>query len=198
MAKSALATIPEATRVPQPDRKFSLDSVLMSATAEKILQKHPRPPGVLPVLILIAESEFHDKAATAKLLCAKAPARPAANVVLPGWAREIDTGPAKTEPNETFIFGNITVNVSTMEVCRGGAIVFLRCKEFQLLLYLLKNPRRVISRNELLKEVWGHNSYPTTRTVDNHVLRLRQKLEKEPNQPRHFVTIHGVGYRFLP
>jgi DNA-binding response OmpR family regulator len=56
----------------------------------------------------------------------------------------------------------------------------------------------VISRDELLNEVWGYESYPCTRTVDNHILRLRKKLEPEPRRPRHFRTVHGTGYKFLP
>ena len=63
---------------------------------------------------------------------------------------------------------------------------------------MIKNARRAISRDELLNKVWGYENYPCTRTVDNHILKLRQKLEPDPNMPRHFLTVHGVGYRFLP
>lgn len=196
--KPAIAPARETLRVPTPDRRICLDAVLVLAAAEKIPGKHPRPSGVLPVLILIAESDFHDEAATSNLLPARSTVRTGLNVIVPGWVREFGTGDKDAEQNGMFTFGEVTVNVPTMEVSRNGRIVKLRCKEFQLLLHLLKNPRRVISRNELLKDVWGYQSYPTTRTVDNHILRLRQKLEREPNQPRHFVTIHGVGCRFLP
>ena len=71
-------------------------------------------------------------------------------------------------------------------------------KEFKTLEYLTKNPERVISRDELLNEVWGYQNYPCTRTVDNHILRLRQKLESDPSHPSHFLTIHGMGYKFAP
>jgi DNA-binding winged helix-turn-helix (wHTH) protein len=63
---------------------------------------------------------------------------------------------------------------------------------------LIQNPRLVISRDQLLNEVWGYENYPCTRTVDNNILRLRQKLEQHPSQPIHFVTVHGAGYKFLP
>jgi DNA-binding response OmpR family regulator len=85
-----------------------------------------------------------------------------------------------------------------MEIHRNGRAVTLTRKEFQTLAYLIKNARRVISREELLNEVWGYESYPCTRTVDNHILRLRQKLERNPSRPVHFQTIHGAGYKFLP
>jgi DNA-binding response OmpR family regulator len=195
--KSTLGTIGEIPRGRETSRGLFLDDVRVSATAQKILGKHSKPAGAVPVLFLLAESDFHDEAATNELRSARPAARAGLNVVVPGWLREAGADSEDSQQQETFTFGEITVNVPTMEVCRGGRIVRLRCKEFQLLMHLLKNPRRVISRDELLKDVWGYQSYPTTRTVDNHMLRLRQKLEAEPNQPKHFVTVHGVGYRFL-
>ena len=100
--------------------------------------------------------------------------------------------------SETFEFGGVTGCLSTMEVHRNGRPVTLTHKEFKTLAYLMKNPRRVVSREELLNEVWGYESYPSTRTVDNHILRLRRKLETEPAHPKHFHTVHCAGYRFLP
>jgi DNA-binding response OmpR family regulator len=85
-----------------------------------------------------------------------------------------------------------------MEIHRNGRPVILTFKEFKTLAYLIKNPRRVISRDELLNEVWGYENYPCTRTVDNHILRLRKKLEIEPAHPKHFHTVHSSGYKFLP
>ena len=64
--------------------------------------------------------------------------------------------------------------------------------------YFANFPSRVISREELLNQVWGYENYPSTRTVDNHVLRLRQKLESDPASPRYFLTMHGSGYKFMP
>jgi predicted nucleic acid-binding protein len=71
-------------------------------------------------------------------------------------------------------------------------------KESKMLAYLIKNPRRVISREELLNEVWRYENHPRTRTVDNHILKLRKKLEAEPAHPQHFHTVHSAGYKFLP
>jgi DNA-binding response OmpR family regulator len=64
--------------------------------------------------------------------------------------------------------------------------------------FLTKNPQRAISRDELLDKVWGYENYPSTRTVYNHMLRLCQKLEKDPSHPSHFLTVHGPGYKFVP
>ena len=64
--------------------------------------------------------------------------------------------------------------------------------------FFASNPERVVSRDELLNEVWGYQAYPTTRTVDNHIMRLRQKTEKNPASPVHLQTVRGVGYKFVP
>jgi hypothetical protein len=95
-------------------------------------------------------------------------------------------------------FGVVAVRFSTMETCRMGQPVPMTCKEFKMLEYMIRNPRKVLSRDELLNQVWGYKCYPTTRTVDTHILRLRCKLEQEPSQPHHFLTVHRMGYRFLP
>jgi len=85
-----------------------------------------------------------------------------------------------------------------MEANRDGESLMLTALEFKILKYLIQNARRVISRDELLNKVWGYDNYPTTRTVDNQVLKLRKKLERDPSQPVHFRTVHGAGYKFLP
>jgi DNA-binding response OmpR family regulator len=98
---------------------------------------------------------------------------------------------------DVLVYGDVTISFSAMEVRRGGQPVALTRKEFKTLAYLLQNARRVISRDELLNEVWGYQFYPSTRTVDNHILQLRKKLEPEPARPKHFRTVRGMGYKFL-
>ena len=90
------------------------------------------------------------------------------------------------------------VNFMKMEVVRGHVQIPLALKEFRTLEFMIKNARRAISRDELLNEVWGYENYPCTRTVDNHILKLRQKLESDPANPAHLVTIDGLGYKFIP
>ena len=84
-----------------------------------------------------------------------------------------------------------------MEAKRAGQTVSMTAQEFKLLKFLSRSAERVVTREELLNEVWGYNNYPTTRTVDTHILRLRQKLEKDPTDPIHFRTVHGTGYKFV-
>jgi two-component system alkaline phosphatase synthesis response regulator PhoP len=90
------------------------------------------------------------------------------------------------------------MNFPNAEVMRGGRSLGLTAKEFRTLKFMIQNVGRVISRRELLNEVWGYHDYPHTRTVDTHILRLRNKLERDPSQPIHFRTLPRVGYKFVP
>jgi DNA-binding response OmpR family regulator len=95
-------------------------------------------------------------------------------------------------------FSNTEIDLDRRAVTCRGVEVKLTPAEYNLLTFFLQNADRVLTRDLILNSVWGYESYPNTRTVDAHVMRLRQKLEPEPSTPSHFVTVHGVGYRFLP
>lgn len=97
-----------------------------------------------------------------------------------------------------FSFSDVCVDFRKMEVRRQGQPLSLTAQLFKVLKFMLQNSDRVLSREELLNQVWGFHCYPTTRTVDNHILKLRQKLEPEPSNPVHFLTIYCVGYKFVP
>jgi DNA-binding response OmpR family regulator len=99
--------------------------------------------------------------------------------------------------NNRVTFGDIAADFAGMEVTKGGVPVVLTAHEIKLLQYFVENPERVITREELLNDVWHYASYPTTRTVDNHVMKLRQKLEPDPARPVYFRTMHGIGYKFV-
>jgi DNA-binding response OmpR family regulator len=103
-----------------------------------------------------------------------------------------------TNTDSVIVFGDVVVDLSSHEVRRRGQPVVLTALEFKTLKYFMQNARRAISRDELLNEVWGYENYPCTRTVDNHILKLRRKLERDPSKPAHFRTLHGAGYKFLP
>jgi DNA-binding response OmpR family regulator len=103
-----------------------------------------------------------------------------------------------TREANVYIFADVMVDFFKTEITRRGQKIAVTRKEFETLEFLAKNAQRVISREELLNEVWGYQHYPCTRTVDNHMLRLRQKLESDPSKPLHFLTVHGRGYKFLP
>ena len=102
------------------------------------------------------------------------------------------------EEADVYVFADVMLDFYKTEITRGGEKIAVTPKEFKTLKFLAKNAQRVISRDELLNEVWGYQHYPCTRTVDNHMLRLRQKLETDPSHPSHFLTVHGQGYKFVP
>ena len=97
---------------------------------------------------------------------------------------------------EMCYFGSVRVDLRGTEVTREGRIVGLSAREFQLLRYFIEHPGATLSRDELLKEVWGYNANIFTRTVDVHVASLRQKLENDPKQPKFILTVQGLGYKF--
>jgi DNA-binding response OmpR family regulator len=106
----------------------------------------------------------------------------------------------RTSPEARKIaqFGVIAVDFERRIVTRRGETLKMTPAEYNLLSYFLQNPDRPLTRDMILNSVWGYESFPNTRTVDAHVVRLRQKLESDVNTPRHFLTVHGVGYRFVP
>ena len=94
-------------------------------------------------------------------------------------------------------FGEVEVDLRKCRVLKSGKAIDISSKEFELLKYFIVHCGETLSRDRLLEDVWGYDNYPTTRTVDTHLVRLRQKLEPNPDQPQYFLTVHGTGYRFV-
>ncbi len=98
---------------------------------------------------------------------------------------------------EVYRFSDVEVNIRGNEVLRTGKPIELSSKEFALLAYFIAHPAETLSRDRLLDAVWGYDNYPNTRTVDTHIVHLRQKLEPNPEEPRFILTVHGSGYKFV-
>ena len=94
-------------------------------------------------------------------------------------------------------FSDVVVDFKAYRALKNQEPIELSAREYRLLRYLVSKQGSVVTRDELLDEVWGYNSYPTTRTVDNHIARLRQKIESNIDEPQHILTVHGVGYKFV-
>ena len=187
---------------PEPETNANairfLDETLTSVPASDIPEDFRKLSRFFPVIVLVPKIVFEDEETPKKLKPNKSVTdlTDTKNDCLP-----LDAPRAwltNSNATNTFEFGVVRGCLSTMEIHRNGRPVTLTRKEFNTLAYLIKNPQRVISREELLNEVWGYKNYPCTRTVDNHILRLRKKLEIEPAHPQHFHTVHCAGYRFLP
>jgi DNA-binding response OmpR family regulator len=104
--------------------------------------------------------------------------------------------PPKTQPDD-LQFDDVVVDFRRYEAAKSGVQLEMTRKEFGVLRLLASKPGEVITRDDLLNEVWGLENYPTTRTVDNHIASLRAKIEADPTQPRHLLTVHGVGYKLV-
>jgi two-component system response regulator VicR len=94
-------------------------------------------------------------------------------------------------------FGDVFIDFKCFEARKDDKVLDLSRKEFGVLRLLAARAGEVVTRDELLDEVWGYDQYPTTRTVDNHISLLRTKLEDDPSRPRHLITVHGVGYKLV-
>jgi len=158
------------------------------------LREIRRSSQFLPVIVLIPKSLIRDQTLPTEIVAAKSTknAMETKNLGFP------DSFGEQLDPEGEYGFGDVRINFSEMTAFHRRQPITMTAMEFKALKYLVQNPRRVISRNELLNEVWGYENYPSTRTVDNHILRLRQKLEREPSEPQHFITVHRSGYKFLP
>jgi len=194
--KTAISPVRQSKTEPNGNSIDFLDEDLALVQASRIPEELRKLSRFLPVIVLVPKSAVYDKTIQKK---------PEPNKSVTGLIDTSDVclplakvGLRNPNATDTFEFGGVKGCFSTMEIHRNGRPVILTCKEFKTLAYLITNPRRVISRDELLSEVWGYESYPCTRTVDNHIWRLRKKLETEPAHPKHFHTVHSSGYKFLP
>ena len=104
---------------------------------------------------------------------------------------------AEAKVPDDFTVGKLSVDFTKYEAVMEGEIVKMSHKEFEVLLYLWQHKNEVVSRFQLLEDVWGYDETPTTRTVDNFILKLRQKIEANPNDPKFILTVHGAGYKLI-
>jgi DNA-binding response OmpR family regulator len=150
-----------------------------------------------PVLILSAVSEVADKVLLLELGADDYITKPFSPRELLARLQAALRRQRREERSELASFGNVTADFSRMEVRKDGRPVVMTAHELKLLRYFIDHAEHVISREKLLTDVWGYHSYPTTRTVDNQVMKLRQKLEPDPARPHYFRTMHGIGYKFV-
>ena len=196
--KTVISPFGQPKTEPNANSIHFLDEDLASVPASGIPEEFRRLSRFSPVIVLVPKSAVHDKTIQKKPGSNKSVT---ALIDTSDVSSPLDAAKAwlrRPNATDTFEFGGVKGCFSTMEIHRNGRPVILTCKEFKTLVYLIKNPRRVISRDELPNEVWGYENYPCTRTVDNHILKLRKKLETEPAHPKHFHTVHSSGYKFLP
>ena len=174
-----------------------LDLMLPGMSGRDICRTKKQANTDIPVIILSAISDVADKVLLLELGADDYVTKPFSPRELLARVQAAVRRSKRSSLRPNIAFGEVQVDFACMRATRAGKPVTLTAHEFKLLRFFLENPERVLSRDELLNEVWGYNAYPSTRTVDNQILKLRQKLEGDPANPVHFCTVHGAGYRFV-
>lgn len=150
----------------------------------------------VPVIMLTARGEEVDRVLGLELGADDYVTKPFSLRELLARVRAVLRRPGPRQKFEEVAFGDVRLHLRARQAFKGGKELLLTRKEFELLRYLVEHPGEVLTRDRLLDGVWGYEHFPTTRTVDTHVLRLRQKFEKDPERPVYILTVHGQGYKF--
>ena len=181
-----------------PPSAVVLDLRLPGMSGDDVCRQIKKEAPSVPVIILSAVTNTADKVLLLELGADDYVTKPFSPRELLARVRAAVRRSSGVDAEGIFVFGTVSVDFTRMELTRGGQPVQMTAQEFRLLKFFTQNPARVISRAELLTEVWGYHNYPSTRTVDNYIWKLRLKLEQDPGQPMHIQTVHGAGYKFVP
>jgi DNA-binding response OmpR family regulator len=175
-----------------------LDLILPNTSGRELCRLFKQISSEIPVIVLSAISEVADKVLLLELGADDYVTKPFSPRELTARVQAAIRRRHRPAPQTNYRFGECEVDFKKMTATRAGNLVVLTAHEFKLLKFFTDNAELVLTRDVLLNEVWGYKFYPTTRTVDNQILKLRQKLERDPANPRHLLTIYGAGYKFVP
>jgi DNA-binding response OmpR family regulator len=177
-----------------------LDLMLPKMSGYEICRKVRTEGNTTPILMLTARGEEMDRVAGLDLGADDYVTKPFSVPELLARIRALlrraqasHSGPLP----DVLRFADVAIDFKSFEARKGDQKLKLSRKEFGVLRLLAARMGEVVTRDELLNEVWGYDQYPTTRTVDNHIASLRAKLEDDPAEPRHLVTMHGIGYKLV-
>jgi len=177
-----------------------LDLMLPKMSGYELCQKVRKEGIITPILMLTARGEEVDRVLGLDLGADDYVTKPFSVPELLARIRAIirRVHQAKTgDLPSDLCFGDVVIDFKCFEARKGDKVLDLSRKEFGVLRLLAARVGEVVTRDELLDEVWGYDQYPTTRTVDNHISLLRTKLEDDPSNPHHLITVHGVGYKLV-
>jgi DNA-binding response OmpR family regulator len=182
-----------------PYRLVLLDVMMPGRSGFEVLRAARAAGVATPVILLTAKGEEIDTVRGLEFGADDYVTKPFALRELMARVRAVlrrtDAAPA---PPAATVIGRLTVDFAAYTATCDGAPVAMTHLEIEVLRYLVAHAHAVVSRDALLTDVWGYDAQPTTRTVDNFVLKLRQKIEPDPARPRHLLTVHGVGYKCIP
>jgi DNA-binding response OmpR family regulator len=175
-----------------------LDLILPQISGRELCQIFKSQSNEIPIVVLSAITEVADKVLLLELGADDYVTKPFSPRELTARVQAAIRRQRKPLPAMIFRFADCEIDFKKMTAQRGGSPFALTAHEFKLLKFFTEHAERVLTREILLNEVWGYNAFPTTRTVDNQILKLRQKLEQDPANPKHLLTIYGAGYKFVP
>ena len=175
-----------------------LDLMLPKLSGYELCRKVRAEGVTIPILMLTARGEEADRVLGLDLGADDYVSKPFSVRELLARVRALlrRSQPPQAVPDELH-FEDVQVDFRRYVASKAGKPLEMTRKEFGILRLLAARPGEVLSRDELLNEVWGYENYPTTRTVDNHIASLRAKIEEDPAEPRHLLTVHGVGYKLV-
>jgi DNA-binding response OmpR family regulator len=172
-----------------------LDLILPHISGRELCQTFKQLSSEIPIVVLSAITDVADKVLLLELGADDYVTKPFSPREL---TARVQAAIRRPTTQTIYRFADCEIDFKKMTARRSGNPVILTAHEFKLLKYFTDNAERVLTREVLLNEVWGYNAFPTTRTVDNQLLKLRQKLESDPADPKHLLTIYGAGYKFVP
>ena len=177
-----------------------LDVMLPKMSGFDVCKTVRKKGNSIPIILLTAKGEEIDKVLGLELGADDYVTKPfGLRELLARIKAVLRRGEEKSlKEKKSFVnIGRIEVNFSTYNALENGLAVQMSHKEFEILSYLWSNKNSTVSRDDLLNNVWGYDESPTTRTVDNFILKLRQKIEKDSEHPKIILTVHGIGYKLI-
>lgn len=175
-----------------------LDVMLPKKNGLEVLHDLRAEGRMMPIIILSAKSGEMDKVAGLELGAEDYVAKPFSLAELLARVRGALRRGAAAAPERKrgVVFGDVEIDIEARNVKRAGELVEMTAREFDVLVCLMNEKGKVLSRDDIFRRVWGPNHHGTARTVDNFIQQLRAKLEVDPQEPTHILTVRGVGYRF--
>lgn len=183
----------------QPFSLLLVDVMLPGMTGFEVCERLRQQGAHVPIILLTARTHERDRVRGLDLGADDYVRKPfSVRELLARVRAQVRRDDWHSSGGEEFSFGDVTVRLRQRLVIRSGQRVPLSAREFELLRYLIAHRGEVVSRAQLLRDVWGYHQLTVTRTVDNYVAKLRTQLEPDPHAPRYLITVHGSGYQLLP
>ena len=178
-----------------------LDVMLPKMTGLEVCKVLRGEGSQLPIIMLTARGQEIDKVLGLKLGADDYITKPFSFMELMARVEAVlrRSQPQKSCPDDASVqrIGDITIDLSRHEACKNGDPLDLTPREFRLLDFFIKHQGEVVTREDLLDAVWGYDTIPFTRTVDTHIAKLRKKIEDDPSNPEHLITVHRLGYTLV-